>query len=514
MNPSDANKRIARNTLLLYIRMIFILVISLYTTRVILNVLGVEDYGIYNVVCGFVSMFAIFNTCFSASINRYYNYELGKRNFNGVTSVYNTSLLIQGALACFVFIIVECVGLWYLTNKMILDYDRLAVAHWIFQFSVVSLLITIIQAPYIAAVMAFEKMDFYAIASIVDALLKLILIVLLQYLDTDKLLFYGILIFTISVVDFLLYFFYCKHNFCELKFHKGVNKTMFKSLMSFSGWNLLDPFSYMVRDQGTNMVLNSFFGTIVNAAQGVAYQISSAVEAFTSSLSTSFRPQIIQTYSEGNYERTKNLVFSMSKLNFMLQLLLAIPLCYEINYILHLWLGESIPNYTPIFAILVLSNKTINTLNLPISILVLATGKIKKIKIVSSIIVCSVLPIAVALFSMGLPPWSVYASLISVTIINQIACVIIMNKLFPYIGLGEYLKLIALPCFRYTVSACIFPTIMVLCIEESFTRLLINVTISVLLVIFFGYFTMLNYDEKKYINSIISQKLNKYKNKK
>lgn len=284
--------------------------------------------------------------------------------------------------------------------------------------------------------------------------------------------------------------------------------------MSFSGWNLLDPFSYMVRDQGTNMVLNSFFGTIVNAAQGVAYQISSAVEAFTSSLSTSFRPQIIQTYSEGNYERTKNLVFSMSKLNFMLQLLLAIPLCYEINYILHLWLGESIPNYTPIFAILVLSNKTINTLNLPISILVLATGKIKKIKIVSSIIVCSVLPIAVALFSMGLPPWSVYASLISVTIINQIACVIIMNKLFPYIGLGEYLKLIALPCFRYTVSACIFPTIMVLCIEESFTRLLINVTISVLLVIFFGYFTMLNYDEKKYINSIISQKLNKYKNKK
>jgi O-antigen/teichoic acid export membrane protein len=505
MKSPDANKRLAKNTMLLYIRMIFILIISLYTTRVVLNVLGVEDYGIYNVVCGFVSMFTIFNTCFSASINRFYNYELGKRNTNGVTSVYNISLIIQGTLACVVFLVVECVGLWYLTNKMTLDYDRLAVAHWIFQFSVASLVITIIQAPYIAAVMAYERMDFYAIVSIIDALLKLSLIILLKYIDTDKLLFYGILMFTISVVDFLLYLFYCKHKFSELKFHKGINKSMFKSLMSFSGWNLLDPFSYMVRDQGTNMVLNSFFGTIVNAAQGVAYQISSAVEAFTSSLSTSFRPQIIQTYSEGNYERTKKLVFSMSRLNYMLQLLLAIPLCYEINFILQLWLGDGIPNYTPIFAILVLSNKTINTLNLPISILVLATGKIKQIKIISSIIVCSVLPIAVVLFSLGLPPWSVYASLISVTIINQIACVIIMNKLFPFIGLWEYFKLIALPCFRYTVCSCIFPTIMVSCFEESFTRLIINVIMSVLLILLFGYYTILNSDEKKYIVDLVKK---------
>lgn len=269
MNHSENNKRIARNTLFLYIRMGVVMLIALYTTRVVLQVLGNEDYGVYNVVCGFVAMFGIFNTCFSTSINRFYNYEIGKNTDNGVRNVYNSAVLIQIVLAIVIVLIVEIIGSWYINYKMVLPVERLITAKWIFHFSMFSVFLTIMQAPYSAAVMAYEKMDYYALVSIIDAFVKLGFIIMLQFLSGDKLLIYGVLMCLVSLINFLMYFVYCRLNFSQIRLHHVKDKKMVKSMLSFAGWSSLDPAAYMARDQGINMVLNSFFGPVVNAAQGL-----------------------------------------------------------------------------------------------------------------------------------------------------------------------------------------------------------------------------------------------------
>lgn len=511
MSNQDSNKRIARNTLFLYIRMGVVMLIALYTTRVVLKVLGNEDYGVYNVVCGFVAMFGIFNTSFSTCINRFYNYEIGKNTENGVRNVYNSALLIQFILAIVVVIIVEVVGLWYLNNKMVLPVDRLITARWIFHFSMFSLFLTIMQAPYSAAVMAFERMDFFAIVSITDALVKLGFVILLPYLEGDKLLIYGLLMCVISVINFCLYFFYCRIKFPEIRLHRGGNKKMVRTMLSFSGWSLLDPASYMARDQGTNMVLNAFFGTVVNAAQGIAYQVASAVDSFSGSFATAFRPQIIQSYSEGQHGRTKNLMFSMSKISYLLQLMLVVPIIIEINYILQHWLGEGYPSYASSFVCLILAIKSIGTLNTPISNVISATGDIKKVKIFSAIIITSVVPIAIILFKIGLSPIYAYIALFFLTIINQIVCIYILNQVCPFIDTKDYFKTLVLPLLIHTIIIVIVPILLWYFLPSSFIRLILVFAVSLIGTGLSGFFYVLNDAEKQMCTSFYSSFLAKIK---
>lgn len=496
MSNQDSNKRIARNTLFLYIRMGVVMLIALYTTRVVLRVLGNEDYGVYNVVCGFVAMFGIFNTSFSTCINRFYNYEIGKNTENGVRNVYNSALMIQFILAIAIVLICEIVGGWYLENKMVLPEGRLTTARWIFHFSMFSMFLTVMQAPYSAAVMAYEKMDYYAIVSIADALVKLAFVVMLPFLGGDKLLVYGILMCIIAIINFLMYFVYCKIKFPEIRRHKGYNKGLVKSMLSFSGWSLLDPASYMARDQGTNMVLNAFFGPIVNAAQGIAYQVASAVDSFSGSFATAFRPQIIQSYSEGQHARTKNLMFSMSKISYLLQLMLVIPIIIEINYILQLWLGDGYPSYAASFVCVILAIKSIGTLNTPISNVISATGNIRKVKVFSAIIIPSVVPIAIILFKMGLSPIYAYLALLILTIINQTGCVIILNHICPFVSIKEYVNKVAFPLMIHTACIIMLPMICWYLLCPSFVRLLLICLLSILGTIMSSYFFVLNGTEK------------------
>lgn len=498
---SSANKRIARNTLFLYIRMGIVMLISLYTTRVVLRVLGVEDYGIYNVVCGFVAMFGVFNTCFSTSINRFYNYELGQKTGDGIKRVYNTAVVIQLFLAVLVVVLVEVVGVWYINNKMVIPPERLSTAKWIFQFSMISMFLTIMQAPYSAAVMAYERMDYFAFVSIFDAFIKLGFIIFLQYVSGDKLLIYGILMCIVAITNFLLYFVYCRIKFSDIRLQKGLDKPLLKSMMSFAGWSILDPISYMARDQGTNMVLNLFFGPVVNAAQGIAYQIAAAVDSFGGSFSTAFRPQIIQSYSEGQYSRTKNLMFSMSKIGFILHAMLVVPIILEINYILNLWLGPDYPSYAVGFTCLILVVKTIGALNSPISQVVSATGNIRKIKVFSAIVISSVVPIAILLFKCGLEPIYAYIALLGITMMNQTGCVIIMQQVFPYIRAKEYLKKIIVPCLVFAVLLSILPLLIKFSLAPSIWRLLLVCFMSVGSTIGLGYFIILNEVEKDLVKS-------------
>lgn len=502
---SSNNKRLVKNTLFLYIRMAFVMLISLYTTRVVLQVLGVVDYGVYNVVAGFVSLFAVLNNCLNTGTNRFYNFALGKNDENEVRKVYNAAVRIQVLIMILLVLLLETIGVWYINNKMVIPTERLVAANVVFQCTLISLISVVLQIPYSAAVLANERMYYYSIVSIIDACCKLGIAILIPHVSYDKLIIYGLLISLVAIINFLLYFTYCKKKFPALRLSKSLDKPLFKSLLSFSAWSTLDPLSYIVRDQGSNMNLNLFFGPVVNAAYGISAQVSAAVSSFTSSFSIAFRPQIIQSYSSGNFDRAKSLMLSMSKINFTLQLIISVPLIFELNYVLHLWLGETIPDFTVIFTTLVVLINCINTLNEPVSIVMVSTGKIKLVKSVSLVIITSVVPIGYLLLSKGLPPYCIYVTMLGLTLLNQISCVIIMTKKFPAITFGTYITNIALPCMLLLLASLIVPFFTTHFLKESFLRVVITSILSAGSSFVLAYFLCFNRQEKDIVLSFVKK---------
>ena len=336
------NRRIAKNTVFLYFRMIVVMLISIYTTRIVLNALGVVDYGIYNVVAGFVTMFAFLNTSMVNTTQRYYNYELGSGNIQSLRKVYNTAVRIQILIAVFTVLLLETIGIWYINNKMVIPVERLSATKWVFQSSVVSLVLLILQIPYSAAVISHEKMDFYAILSIIDALFKLGIAVLVTLVKSDKLITYGILIFLLSIFNFLCYSLYARKRFEEIRIEGSVDKTYLGKMLGFSGWNILEAISYILQGQGLNMLMNLFWGPIVNASRGLAYQIQGAVSGFSGNIATAFRPQLVESYASADYNRTQNLMFSMTKYGFLMLAIVSLPIIAEMPQILNIWLKGSI----------------------------------------------------------------------------------------------------------------------------------------------------------------------------
>ncbi len=387
------NKRIARNTIFLYGRLVFVLLVSLYTVRVVLNALGVVDYGVYNVVGGFVSMFGFLNTSMANATQRFYNYEIGKNGEEASVKVYNAAFRTQIILAGILLLLSEIVGVWYVNTMMDLPYDRIWVANWLLQFSIISLVFTIIQVPYAAATMAYEKMNFYAIVGVVDVVLKLGIAIGVKYFSGDKLLLYGLLILIISAANYLMYFIFTKNNFPWLKLSwEQYSKKFQKEMLSFSGWNLLGSFTFMLRGQGFNVLLNYFFGVVINAANGIAGQISSALQQFSTNLILAFKPQLVQSYATGDLARTRNMFFLMSKTSYALLLTLAVPLIININFILKIWLGNDVPEHTAVLSILVIVTVMINCLHTPIVQVIQATGIIKKFQIGTSLIIIGIIP--------------------------------------------------------------------------------------------------------------------------
>lgn len=447
---SSHNMKIAKNTLYLTLRMVFVLFVSLYTSRVFLNVLGVVDYGISNVVAGFVSMFTFLNTSLSNAIQRFYNAELGKNNEDGVTNVYNTSLLIQAIISIVVLLLLETLGLWYIREKMVIPQERREVAFWLFQFSAFSAVIVILQAPFTAAVMAYERMNTYAIFSILDVILKLIFAFLLPYIILDKLLIYGLFYLCLHLLNFGLYYFYCKCNFVKLRYKRVYIKGLFKEMMTFSGWNLCDTFACMAREQGINIILNLFFGPIVNAARGVAYQVSGALQGFVANLSLAAKPQMVQSYAGGDELRTIKLMYTTSKINFISLFVLSIPIILNIDYILNIWLGNSVPDHAANFVILVIVTNFINNLNAPLSNVVYATGNMRNYELTFSIINLLILPISYILLKNGAPPEAAFFTYLSVTIFVQIGCLLVVRTLVS-LSLSYYFFKLIVPLFLVAI---------------------------------------------------------------
>ena len=497
------NKRIVKNTIFLYGRLILTMLISLYTTRVILNVLGVVDFGIYNVVCGFVSLFSFLNTTMSNGIQRFYNYEAGKNGIDSVTKVYQTAFLIQLMLVLLILIIIEPLGIWYINNKMVIPEDRLFAANWVFQFSLLSLIFLVMQVPFSAAVMAHEKMDYYASVGILDAFLKLLIVIILPYWGgSDNLIIYGLLIFCVSVINLLLYSVYALKNFKELKLSKIFHKDLFKSIFKFTGWNLVEMFAWTTQGQGVNMVINLFCGPVVNAAQGIASQISSALNSFCSNLSVAFRPQLVHSYAEGNYTRTINMMFIMSKAIFVLMTMMIIPLSLEMNYVLNVWLGNVIPDYTLQFAVLVIFSMLPRNMTMALSQVVHASGKMKNYQLGSAFVILLVLPVSYFLLKLGYSPIYIYICSIAIFVLLWMVDLFLLRKVFEF-SLQDYFLSVVIPCFLTLVLSAIIPYMIHSFMNAGLLRFVVILILSLLAVLTVSYILLLSKKEKCMIKELI-----------
>lgn len=502
------NSRIAKNAIFLYGRLILTMFISLYTTRVVLNVLGVVDFGIYNVVCGFVALFSFLNTTMSNGIQRFYNYEAGKNGIKAVTRVYQTAILIQLLLALLILLIIEPFGIWYINNVMVIPDDRIFAANWVFQFSLLSLVFLVLQVPFSAAVMAHEKMDYYATVGVLDAFLKLGIVLVLPYIRSDSLIVYGLLVFIVSILNFLLYSIYALKNFCELKLAKVYHKDLFKNIFKFTGWNLVEMFAWTTQGQGVNMVMNFFCGPVANAAQGIASNISSAINSFCSNLSVAFRPQLVQSYAAGNYARTTNMMFTMSKAMFVMMTMMVIPLSLEMNFILKIWLGDVIPEYTLQFAILVLLSMLPRNMTMALSQVVHASGKMKNYQLGSAIVILLVLPISYILLKLGYSPIYIYICNIIIFILLWIVDLYLLRKIFSF-SMKKYLKIVAIPCILIMLISAVFPYVVHQFMSESFLRLAVVSVVAIVAVVIISYIILLDDKEKELFTGILKNKFNR-----
>lgn len=506
------NKRIAKNTIYLTIRMLFVLGVSLYTSRVFLSALGVEDFGIYNVVCGFVAMFAFLNNAMSTGVQRFYNFELGKNGTEGANKVYITSVFSQLTLAVIIVILTETLGMWYMYNKMVIPVERFTAALWIFQFAIISLVINIMSVPYSGIIMAREKMDYYAVVSIIDVVLKLGIALLIPYVTTDKLITYGALILVISLINFMMYAMYSKLKFAEIKFKLRFYKALFKSLLTFSGWNIFGKVAIMLKEQGLNMVLNLFFGPVVNAARGVAFQVNSALQGFISNITIAVKPQLTQAYAQGDKTRTFNLMFSISKLCYIILLLMAVPICVEIDYILYLWLGENVPEYTNIFVILVIATTFVNNLNAPISFVVQATGEMRRYQIWGSFFELLILPISFVILKVGAEPWTVFVVVFVCVIISQSMSLFILKSIEDY-SLKKYCLKVILPLLSITVISVFLSLLIQSTMHTSLFRLFIIFAFSSLVITLCTFWGGLDKVEKGMVTQVLKQKIRLNKKK-
>ena len=414
---AEDNKRIAKNTIALFVRMAAIMLISLYTSRVVLKNLGITDFGIYNVVGGFVAMFSVISNSVSSSISRYITYSLGKGDVKSLRKIFSTSLNMLYLICICLFIILETGGLWFLNFKMVIPEDRLYAANWVFQISLITFFIDIIAMPYNALIIAHERMSVFAYIGIAEALGKLCVALLIAFSPIDRIIYYALLMAVVAILVRLLYSFYCRRHFEESKYSFIIDMSLIKNMFSFAGWNFFGVSSSMLADQGVNVILNVFFGPAVNTARGLALQVSTAVTSFSGNFMTALNPQITKSYAAGENRQYIDLVCKGAKFSFFLMYIFAFPVMFTAPYLLHLWLGN-IPEHTTNFVRLILINSLFSILSNTLVTLLMATGRIKTYQILVGGFRFIILPIDYVLLVKGFTPESVFY----VTIAVEIGC--------------------------------------------------------------------------------------------
>lgn len=498
-DTAQNNKRIAKNTLLLYIRMLFMMAISLYTSRVVLNTLGVEDYGIYNVVGGVVAMFGFINSSMSSATQRYITFALGKGDFKNLQKVFSTALQIHVLISVLIIILGETIGLWFMYEKMQIPTDRMDAAFWVLQCSIVSTVIMILSVPYNADIIAHEKMSAFAYISIIEAILKLAIVYMLLISPFDKLIFYAFLILIVQLLIRFCYSLYCNKHFKESKYRRTWDKHLFKEITSFAGWNMFGNLSAVLFGQGLNMLLNVFFGPVVNAARAIAVQVQGAIQQFVGNFQMALNPQITKTYAKREMAEMHKLMFRSARFSFYLLFFLSLPVLLETNFILTIWL-KKVPENTVVFLRIIICTSLIYSLANPLIIANQATGKIKKYQAVCGSILLMILPVSYICLKLGLPAYSVFIVHFVMESITQIARMIMLRPLIG-IRLRDYFIKIYAKVIMVIALSVIVPLLVYNCMDDTIIRFFMVSLISILSVGTIAYVIGLSKNEKLFVRS-------------
>lgn len=498
------NKRIAKNTLLLYFRMLFMMAVSLFTSRVILNTLGVEDYGINNVVGGVVAMFSVLSGSMSSSISRFITFELGKGDKNRLKTVFSTGINIQLGMSLIILLVAEAVGVWFLNYKMNIPEERMYAANWVFQCSILTFILGLLSVPYNAAIIAHEKMSAFAYISIIEVTLKLIIVYLLTISPYDRLITYSILFMLVGVLIRLIYGYYCKRHFEECTYHLVYDKAILKSMTSFAGWNFLGNGAYMLNTQGVNILMNMYFGVAVNAARGVATQVDAALKQFVNNFTTAVNPQITKSYAQGDLSNMHKLVCRSAKFSAFLMMFFAVPIILETDTILSLWLKNP-PAYASVFLKWIIISSFMDTV-LANSLVtsMFATGDIKKYQIIVTTVGCLVFPLSWLAFQLGFEPqvgYMLYFVIYSILLFVRLYLLRDMVKL----PIMMYVREVLFKVTTVMAISFVIPSILLFVIDEDLLRLVAVVLLSMTVTTVTTYLIGLNDGEKKYIIGLLEK---------
>ena len=504
-----SDKRIAKNTIVLYIQLFLQMAIGLYTSRVVLNTLGVSDFGLYNVVGGVVLMLAFLNSAMASASQRFISYELGSGNYHSLQNVFSVSIKVHVLLAIIVAIVLESVGYWFLNNKLVIPIDRNEAANWVFQCSIISFVLTIISVPYNSLIIAYEKMSAFAYITIFESILRLSIVFILQYLYCDKLVLYAILSMIVSIIIRFCYTLYCKIKIPSVKFVNTKDKSLFKQIFSFASWSVIGNIGFTAKDQLSNIVINLFCGTVVNAARGIASQVNSVVSSFASNFGMAVNPQITKSYAAGEFEDCKRLVFLGARIKFYLLSIIAIPVIINSGKILELWL-INVPQYAIQFLILVITASVFDTLSSTASTAIQATGNIKKFTIINSILLLLEVPIAYILLFIGSAPYYASIPTILLSVISTVYRFCYLHNLtqvfdLKSIILNLVLKNILLFCFMLTG-----PFLLKSYMPDNFMSFFLSILFSIIWTVAIVFLLGLNKDEKQEVCSKIKLILSKY----
>lgn len=507
---SDNNKRIAKNTLLLYVRMLFTMAVSLFTSRVILNTLGVEDYGINNVVGGIVTMFSVLSGSLSASISRFITFELGKGNLQRLKTVFSTGVNIQLGMSLLVVILAEAVGIWFLNTKMNIPVERLNAANWVFQCAILTFVLNLLSVPYNAAIIAHEKMSAFAYISVLEVTLKLIIVYMLTVSPFDRLKTYAVLLLCVGVVIRFIYGYYCKRHFEECTYHFVFDKLILKEMTGFAGWNFLGNGAYMLNTQGVNILMNLYFGVAVNAARGVATQVDAALKQFVNNFTTAVNPQITKSYAQGDLDYMHKLVCRSAKFSAFLMMFFAVPIILETNTILTIWL-KTVPDYAVIFLQWIIISSFMDTV-LANSLVtsMFATGKIKRYQIIVTTVGCLVFPLSWIAFKLGFEPqvgYILYFIIYTILLFVRLYLLKDMVKLPVMMYIREVLYKLA----PVIVVGFAIPGILILTMDAGWLRLILVCLLSVLVTAASEYFIGLSNKEKDFVAEKIKLVIGKIK---
>lgn len=498
-NKTTSNKRIAKNTLMLYARMLFLMAINLYASRVVLSTLGVTDYGIYNAVGGFVAMFHIINGAMSTATQRFLSFEIGTGDNCKITKIFSTAIVIHVLLALLILLVAETLGVWFLNEKMVFPNDRYVAANLVFQLSIFTLMINVVSVPYNAALIAYEKMSAFAYISIVDGILKLLIVYLIMIIGGDKLVLYALLISMVAIGVRFTYGIYVNRHLPLCRNNWRMDKSVQKEIMSFVSWNLIGSTAGIVQQQGLSVLLNVFFGATVNAARGVSLQVMHAVAGFVSNFNLAMNPQIIKSYANGQKEEMFDLAIRGSKFSFMLMLILSAPIIIETPYILSLWLVK-VPEHSAIFVRIVLLIALVDSMKHTMVASVHASGKVKIYQLTNGIFSLMTIPLAYVILQIGYPPSSALITSLVISIVCHFIRLAVLWKIVKF-PIEKYLKEVTLRMFFLSLLTFSLPIYIYVCLHDNFFHFMIVVISTVVFSVLMCFFIGLSTKEKIFFSN-------------